>query len=263
MRVSGVQRKDVTMPFMAVNGLRLFYRLRGQGAPVVLLHNGFYSSRTWDGILPALARRYRVLTFDRAGYGASAKPDDFDRDLIEDGVEELRGLVDRLGFARVSLVGHCIGGAIALVFAQRYPEKVERVVAVATGFFSDDKLILKCGLTYCDFARLDPGMRELLADMHGPVYVRTFWAASTRYRTTYIMSRGYDLRPRLAAVKCPVLLVNGDRDFYFDVGHALQAQRLMKFSRLWIVPGCGHDVHLEHKGEFVRNVVSFFAEPRA
>jgi pimeloyl-ACP methyl ester carboxylesterase len=113
-----------------VAGTRLHVRDSGpRDAPAVVLLHGFGASlHTWEAWVPGLAEHHRVIRFDLPGSGLSA-PDPTGDYTDERSLEVLRELLDRLGLARASLVGHSMGGRIAWRFAARFADRVERSTA--------------------------------------------------------------------------------------------------------------------------------------
>jgi len=112
-----------------VNGLRVHYRMAGTGEPVVLLHGLPTHSHLWRLVLPKLAERALVLAPDLPGFGDSDKPEHFDSSLQKQ-AETIAGFVLDRALGPVSLVGHDLGAAIALLVAQRYPGLVSRLALV-------------------------------------------------------------------------------------------------------------------------------------
>lgn len=114
------------------DGATLRYVDRGIGEPIVFLHNGALSHRLWDHQIAHFERSRRVIAPDFLGHGASDRP----RRIYtaDDLVDQVERLVDRLDLAAFDLVGCCLGGAVALEFARRRPERVRSlsVVTAAT-----------------------------------------------------------------------------------------------------------------------------------
>jgi pimeloyl-ACP methyl ester carboxylesterase len=249
------------MPLIQIGDQRIFYNDTGTGEAVVFLHNGFYSTATWDCVRARFAEHFRVLDYDRFGYGKSDHyPDngDIDGDIVEAGVSELTLFVDGLGLERISLVGHCLGGAIALLFANRHKERVRRVVASSVGFYGSIRSVIQTDMTFVPFDRIEQRLRRQMGAMHGEDYVERLWSIWSSNRQSYIMSDSYDIRPEVRRLRCPLLLINGDRDFYFEVEHPVSMfKKMRRNTSLWIVPGCGHDVHMEKPEEFVTTVTDF------
>jgi pimeloyl-ACP methyl ester carboxylesterase len=112
--------------FAEVNGVRLHYRIAGQGSPVVLLHGYAQTGHMWLPLVPALAQRHTVIVPDLRGAGGSSKPESgYDKKTLAVDIHEL---THSLGFDRVRIVGHDIGLMVAYAFAAQFPEATERVV---------------------------------------------------------------------------------------------------------------------------------------
>jgi pimeloyl-ACP methyl ester carboxylesterase len=119
---------------LTVGGHRLFFRQTGTGSDVVLLHGLGDSSTGWQFIEPALIQAgYRVTVWDALGAGRSDKPSgDYS---IQAHVQRLEGLLDALGIRRAVLVGHSLGGTVALRMAEEHPEKVIALCLIDPGAY--------------------------------------------------------------------------------------------------------------------------------
>jgi 3-oxoadipate enol-lactonase len=104
----------------------LCVQIEGSGPPVVLLHSGVADSRTWDGVVRALARSYTVLRPDRRGFGTSPVPTAGFRHL-----DDLLAVLDELALTKVALVGNSAGGKLALDLAGTHPERVSHLAMLA------------------------------------------------------------------------------------------------------------------------------------
>jgi len=114
-----------------VHGYRRVDRVAGSGPPLLLVHGIGDSSETWRTVIPRLARRHMVIAPDLLGHGRSAKPRaDYSVAAYANGMRDLLGV---LGIERVTLVGHSLGGGVAMQFAYQFPERTERLVLVASG----------------------------------------------------------------------------------------------------------------------------------
>lgn len=110
-----------------INGAPLFYEITGSGdVPLVLVHGSWSSSRNWDLVVPGLARRFRLVTYDRRGHSASgpATPDS-----VRDDAADLAGLVEWLGLAPAFVAGNSFGASIALRLAAERPDLLRGVIA--------------------------------------------------------------------------------------------------------------------------------------
>ena len=102
-----------------MNGARLHYELQGDGFPVVLLHGGLLDLRMWDGQVGPFSRHFTTLRYDQRGHGQTESPEGQPHAPHED----LRALLDHFSMDRVHLLGHSLGGRIALDFALAFPER--------------------------------------------------------------------------------------------------------------------------------------------
>jgi len=121
-----------------VHAFELYSEEHGEGTPVVFAHGAGGTHMTWWNQIPTFLREFRCVTYPQHGFGFSP--------VVSGGlgrgafVEDLRGLLDRLEFERVSLVGQSMGGRSVLRFAAAYPERVEALVMSSTtaGYQDDD-----------------------------------------------------------------------------------------------------------------------------
>src|SRR6478736_6286505 len=115
-----------TEHFTDVNGVRLHYRIAGQGDPVVLLHGYAQDSRMWLPLMSELAKTHTVIAPDLRGFGESSAPTN---GYTKAGMaQDVHALVQSLGHKRVRIVGHDIGLMVAYAFAAQYPSEVDRIV---------------------------------------------------------------------------------------------------------------------------------------
>src|SRR5690348_17651255 len=121
-----VDHEEITL-----HGHRVSYRRGGWGPVILLIHGIAGSSDTWSPVLDLLAERYTVVAPDLLGHGESAKPrGDYSLGAYAAGV---RDLLIALGHRRATVVGHSLGGGIAMQFAYEYPPFAERLVLASSG----------------------------------------------------------------------------------------------------------------------------------
>jgi len=182
----------------------LYYAIYGQGEePVILLHGGAGNADHWANQVPALAERFQVIVVDSRGHGRSTRDGrPLSYALMAD---DLLELMNALHLERPSLVGWSDGGAVALDFALRHPQRVRRLVAYGTNFdLSGAKR--GGGVTFtayfarcaADYARLSPTPR----DYRGLLEVlRPMWRTQPNFT-----------RQQLAGLQVPTLVLTGDHD---------------------------------------------------
>lgn len=118
------------MPMVLVNGIQMYYELRGEGEPLVLILGLANDISEVEVIIHWLAQRYRVLAFDNRGAGRTDKPDiPYSIEMMAD---DTAGLMDALGIDRANVLGISMGGRIALALTLSHPERVGKLVLVST-----------------------------------------------------------------------------------------------------------------------------------
>src|SRR5215213_1585692 len=121
-----MDREEITL-----HGHTVTYRRAGWGPLLVLIHGITGSSATWDEVIEPLAERYTVVAPDLLGHGASAKPrGDYSLGAYASG---LRDLLTTLGHDKGTIVGHSLGGGVAMQLAYQFPDRCERMVLVSSG----------------------------------------------------------------------------------------------------------------------------------
>src|SRR5213595_2156798 len=114
-----------------LHGHRAVYRIAGSGPPVVLIHGMVNSSRHWESVALRLADAYTVIAPELIGHGDSATPrGDYS---LGAHAASIRDLLAAVGIDRATLVGHSLGGGVAMQFFYQFPQRVERLVLVSSG----------------------------------------------------------------------------------------------------------------------------------
>ncbi len=109
------------MPIAVINGIELYWELSGQaGDPLVLVHGSWGDHHGWDQIVPALARSFRVLTYDRRGHSRSERPTA--QGSVQEDVVDLGALIEHLDLAPAHILGNSFGGSIVLRLAGERPD---------------------------------------------------------------------------------------------------------------------------------------------
>ncbi|MFT4414236.1 alpha/beta fold hydrolase [Fredinandcohnia humi] len=114
--------------FAKINGTSIYYEVKGEGNPLLLIHGLPVDSRMWDGQFEVLSQQYKVIRFDLAGFGLSGVHDE-DYSLLND----VKSLLDYLQISRTSLLGFSVGGKLSIEFALTYPEMVDRLILASSG----------------------------------------------------------------------------------------------------------------------------------
>jgi pimeloyl-ACP methyl ester carboxylesterase len=132
---AAVASKPTKSGYVEVNGVRYYYEIRGQGAPLLLLHGGLGSTDMFAPIYPALAARRQVIAVDLYGHGRTALTD---RPFsLENMGGDMDAILKALGYGKVDVMGYSLGGGVAFQLAVQHPERVNRLVLVSTGYARD------------------------------------------------------------------------------------------------------------------------------
>jgi len=253
--------------FVDALGVRVHVRDTGpRGAPAVVLLHGFASSlQTWDDWARDLERDHRVIRYDMPGFGLTgADPSGDYTDARAMAV--LLALLDRLGVARASLIGHSMGGRIAWSFASLHPERVDRLVLVSPDGFASAELgydeaphvpLLMRALPYVlpSFllrASLVPAYADkgMVSDALFARYRDMMLAPGVRRAIVARMGQQVlvDPVPLLRRIEAPVLLLWGERDRMIPFANSADYLRALPHAELAAVPGVGHVVQEEAPG---------------
>ena len=269
-----------------LNGHTFAYLDSGDGPALLFIHGLTSSQRSWAHLVSALNHDHRVLAPDLFGHGASAKPmGDYS---LGAHAATMRDLLDLLGIDRVTLVGHSFGGGIAMQFCYLFPERVERLVLVASGGLGRDVSPLLRAATL-------PGAQWVLpfiasswvrgrAEAAGRILTRTGWRASPEvtevWRGFSSLSDGDTRRAFLATtrgvidpggqtvsahdylpmtIEIPTLIVWGTRDRMIPAWHATTAHEAIAGSQVKLFKGAGHFPHLDEPERFARVLSDFIA----
>jgi len=272
---------------VVLHGHEIAYRIAGDGPVVLLIHGMAGSGATWDPVFDLLARDHTVIAPDLPGHGESDKPIGSDYSLGAL-ASSLRDLLLSTGHLGATVVGHSLGGGIAMQFAYQFPSRCERLVLVGAGGLGPDVSPMLRVLTF-------PGMEYLFpvlfasqlrdagkftfsllkkAGLRRSANVEEVWrsyvsltdpptrAAFVRTLRSVVDLGGqhvsaHDRLPLAADI--PTLIVWGDSDAIIPVHHADAARETLPTSRVEIFEGSGHYPHCEDPARFAAVLADFIA----
>ncbi|MFZ5561951.1 MAG: alpha/beta fold hydrolase [Pseudomonadota bacterium] len=277
------------MPYLCVDrensaNIELFYEDQGSGWPVVLIHGWPLSSRSWEKqLLPLLAAGFRVITYDRRGFGESGKPScGYDYDTL---ARDLHELLTALNVEEATLVGFSMGGGEVARYLGRYgSDRVRQAVYMAAipPYLrrADDN---PEGVDPAVFAGIQAALRrdrpcflgEFLLDFYNfeelvdarisDEVVQLSWniaaLASPKATLDCVSTWGRDFRADIANVMLPTLIIHGDADRIVPL--EASAQRLhaaLPGSRLAVIEGGPHGLNWTHADEVNRELLAFLRE---
>ncbi|MBI3216670.1 MAG: alpha/beta hydrolase [Mycobacterium sp.] len=274
------------LEYRTIHGYRRAFRIAGSGPALLLIHGIGDNSTTWDTVQAKLAQRFTVIAPDLLGHGQSDKPRaDYSVAAYANGMRDLLGVLD---IERVTVVGHSLGGGVAMQFAYQFPQLVERLILVGAGGVTKDVNValrvasLPMGGEALALLRLPlvlptlqiagklagalfgstsvgrdlPDVLRILRDLPEPTassaFTRTLRAVvDWRGQVVTMLDRCY------LTESVPVQLIWGEEDVVIPVGHARMAHAAMPGSQLEIFKRSGHFPFHDDPDRFVEVVEKF------
>ncbi len=248
----------------------LTYRREGKGFPLVLLHGYFGGAALWEQQLAAFRDKFDVIVPELSGYGGNA--DQPSLDTIEGYANQILTFLDEIGVTRFHLVGHSMGGMIAQQMAALAPDRIDRLVCYGTG---------PRGAMPDRFETLDASRDRVRSDGAAATARRiaatwfTDGEAAEGFATCARLGEnvsvatalsgltameGWDGRASLNQITQPTLVIWGDCDRSYGWSQPEALWRGIKGSSLGVLPGCGHNAHMEQPEIFNAIVEKFLPE---
>jgi pimeloyl-ACP methyl ester carboxylesterase len=220
-----------------VGGVRIYYEIYGKGQPFVLLHGGVYGYiDEFEYFIPRLAERYQVICIATRGHGKSEigqEPFTYQQ-RAEDAFKVIRSITQD----SVTVLGFSDGGYSAFNLAARYPQLVKRLIVIGAGDFPSNSNRQKFNYNADDLLKSSGNFfRNRLALMPEPDrWNEVLSKLNKLYNEDFVSTETFSL------IKCPTLIMSGDRDAYQPVESVLRAARSIPQAQLSIIPGCSHVV---------------------
>lgn len=219
-----------------VNGVQLFYRDHGSGAPLLLLHGFMGTGDDWRHVFAAPLDGYRVIAPDLRGHGRSTNPSGIFR--FADVARDVFALLDHLGIDRVKAIGFSGGANTLLHMATQQPSRIEALIHISgTPRFPEQarafmRTMREEGRSKAEWAEMRG--RHALGDEQ----IRALWRHAREFADDR-EDMNFDAAS-LSLVTARTLIVHGDRDPLYPVELALELYRAIPDAALWVVPNGGH-----------------------
>jgi pimeloyl-ACP methyl ester carboxylesterase len=272
-----------------LHGHRAVYRTVGSGPNVVLIHGMINSSRHWEAVAQRLARSYRVIAPDLIGHGDAATPrGDYS---LGAHAASIRDLLTTIGVERATIVGHSLGGGVAMQFFYQFPQRTERLVLISSGGLGHDVspllrsaampgsgALLRLatrprvvgGLAAAGALLRERGVStgvylQAVARALGPLQEPGSRQAFLQTLRSVIDAQGQKVsaRDRLYLLgEMPTLIVWGERDRTIPLEHGLEAERSVPNCRFETLPRAAHFPNLEDPEGLAGVLADFLATTR-
>ena len=267
--------KTVQTQFLSTEKYDIHYLQQGSGEPLILLHGGGVWLYSYKDNIPALAKNYLVYALDMPGHGYTrlkVKNPSYDLDMYND---FLKDFMDAKGIQKASLVGNSWGGGWALYFAQKYPDRVRKLVLIDAAGYELKEVMEWEAFKY-------PLIGEILSKMITPNVMKSGLAKALYDKTKiseskvkenytpmtykenrkaqYLATRRLDwkkTRNNLSKVHCKTLILWGKNDEYYNYKTAYRFKEGIKDAEVILLDNCGHISHEEYP-EKVNSIIDAF-----
>lgn len=258
------------MSFAEINGANLYYEVKGEGEPILMVHGYPLDSRMWDAQFEELAKNYQAIRFDMAGFHQSS-PHDNDFSLLDD----MKGLLEHLSIEKVHLMGLSVGGNISMDFATTFPEMVDKLILASTSLMgwmdiSSEKK------RYLEELKECKGLEETINLISKSWLAGPFRAISEMNQELVIQytnmlrtnlskenGKGKMILPEkktielVGTIAAPTLIVTPDLDFPDVLWIAEYLDKNITNSSMIVLPDTAHLLTMEKPAEFNRIVMEF------
>jgi pimeloyl-ACP methyl ester carboxylesterase len=269
------------MPYVEAQGAKLYVEERGEGYPIIFVHEFASDVRGWEPQLHHFSRDYRCVAYNARGYPPSDVPEDAACYSWELAFDDIAAVMRGLSIERAHVVGLSMGGYAALHFGLRHPEKVSAIFAAAVGSGSHPSQRDAWVRETCVLARIfsDRGIEGIAEKIaRGPARIQlknkdpkswqefgarllelSPWGLShTMARCQALRPSLHDLRDHLSEMTKPILLAVGDEDVAC-LETNLMLKSALPNAGLWICPNTGHGINLEEPAAFNAQIEKFLA----
>jgi pimeloyl-ACP methyl ester carboxylesterase len=262
------------MAYFDYKGKKVFYDIKGEGKPILILNGIMMSTRSWEPFVESLSEHNQLIRLDFLDQGQSDRLDHaYEQDIQVDVIDHL---LKELKLTKINIVGISYGGEVAILFATTYPHKVERLVLFNTtpytspwlkeighqwnaiGRSRDAKTYYQATIpviyspSYYE-KRLDwmKKREEILLPIFGnPVFLD----AMERLTNS---AENFDARAKLKDIISPTLIIAADEDYLTPMNNQKELHQMIQNSELIILPGVGHASMYERPMLFVTLVLGF------
>jgi len=219
-----------------VNDIEMYYEIRGEGEPLVLLHGGGGAGANWELIFKTAPEGYQLVTPDLRGHGRTTNPSR--AFTFRQSALDVFALLDHLRIERFNAIGMSMGAKTLLHMATQQPDRVDAMVLIsATPYFPEQARSIMREISPDN--RTDQEWEQMRQwHKHGDEQIREIWRQSNAFKDSY-----EDMNftpPYLSTITARTLIVHGDRDPLYPVNLAMEMSSAIPRAYLWIIPNGGH-----------------------
>lgn len=261
------------MPFAPINELEIYYEIHGSGPPIVLISGLASDSQSWNPIINDLAKNNTIITFDNRGAGRTKPQETYTSiELISSDCVEL---IKKLGYSKVVLLGHSMGGFIALNCAIRYSQFVDKLILAGTSAynFARNNALLHDWASY-----LEAGMEseKWFRNVFYWIFTQDYFENEKNLQQALDLALDYPYSQSCQAfqnqvnaiaefnctlnitkITAETLVITGEKDLLFPPETSFKILNKIPNSTFSIMENAAHALYLERPGEFVDSILRF------
>lgn len=263
------------MPHLNCNGINIFYEIHGTGTPLILI-SGLGGDRLfWQSSIEILSEKFQVITYDTRGIGKTDAPlGAYSMDIF---ASDLLALMNQLHIDKAHILGFSMGGNIALSFALKYPERLNKLILAATHAKMSAQIrmfvdaVLDCYENAINakqmFDLICPWIfsNRFLEDPKHAAYLvydenEPDQQPLHAWKNQYLAQRAYDVTDQIKDILLPTLILAADQDPFATVSDATFLKTQISQSDLKIFHGSGHLINYEYPELFHEYILDFLKE---
>ena len=261
------------MSYLLINGINLYYEEHGKGSPLMLIAGLASDSQSWQPIVEKLSQQYRVIIFDNRGSGRT-KPQDA-KTSIQVMADDCIALIKHLNLPSVHLLGHSMGGFIALNCAIRYPDYVSKLILVGTSAFNSERN----NALFSDWVSYqENGMCDTLwfRNIFYWIFSKHFFEDTKVFETAVRLTteypypqtkiafknqvqaiRAFDCLKDLSRIKSETLVLFGKEDLLFSPKESSKILSAIPMAEIELISRTAHSVQTERPKAFTNRIQAF------
>jgi pimeloyl-ACP methyl ester carboxylesterase len=261
------------MPYIETNGVDLYYETLGAGTPLMLIAGLASDSQSWSTISGELSKHFMLIIPDNRGVGRTSPQDT--ETSIQRIADDCVSLIRHLGLKSVSLLGHSMGGFVAMDIAIRYPEVVERLVLCGTAASSSKR---NNSLLFNWAASLDAGLdphlffRDIFSWLFTPAFFEDedFVNVAVKFAVEYPYSQSakaflnqvraiadFDCAENLSWISAKTLVIHGKEDLLFLPEEGARLAQAIPNASMLVIEKAAHSIHVEQPRAFIDCILAF------
>lgn len=261
------------MPRTFVNGVDLYYECHGKGKPVMLIAGLASDSQSWQPIVEELSKHYLVILPDNRGVGRT-KPQDIETS-VQYIANDCIALLRYLGLSSATLLGHSMGGFVALDCAIRYPEHVSQLILAGTSAFNSDRnnILFRDWLSYLEsgmdlvhwyrnvfywiFSKRFFEKQETLSDAVRLAIEYPYPQRDIAFGKQVRAIKEFNCQDKLPSIEAETLIIYGKEDLLFSPDDSIEILQAIPRTSVDLIEDAAHSIHMENPKAFTDCVLNY------